>query len=197
MLAARDEEFRVASDPSCTLYPALRNPVTFPSFDDVTELEDPSTNYYTGWDEGCLVRSREWALLGEVTACEHFLRPRFALKTRTDEQFYLAFYPESPLLPGFDVAQVKVGHTFALLNAEKKRFMDMTSGVRLEQLDTCWAFKASLDELMHEAVALLAAADARARGRTPPCAVCGNAARSQCSRCKLAAFCSQECQSEA
>jgi hypothetical protein len=190
----RQKEFERAADPSCSLYPALCNPATFPSFADLTELDDPSTNYYTGWDEGLLVRSREWALLGEVTELQHFLRARFLLQTRLKENLALAFYPESLPLPGFDVTSVKVGHTFALLNAERKNFMDMTSGVRMENLNTCWTFKASLGDVIDEADKLLAAADAKEKHEQNRCFTCANPSTSRCAKCMLACFCSRECQ---
>lgn len=193
----RKKVFDAATDPACTLYRALCNPATFPSFADLTELNDPSTNYYTGWDEGLLVRSREWALLGEVTDTQHFMRPRFVLETRLEEKLALAFYPESPPVPGFDVSNVKVGHTFALLGAEKKIFMDMTEGVRMENLETCWAFKASLTDVMNEADKLLAAADAKAQNKPANCFACEKPSTSCCGKCKMACYCSRECQVKA
>ena len=190
----RQEEFETAADPACTLYKALCNPVTFPSFANLTDLNDPSTKYYTGWDEGLLVRSREWALLGEVTELVHFVRHRFVLQTRFGEELVLHFYPESLPMPGFNVRDVQVGYTFALLNAEKKTFMDMTDGVRLEQLDTCWAFKASLKDVTDEADKLLAAADAKAEKKPASCFACAKPTTSCCGKCKIARFCSRECQ---
>jgi hypothetical protein len=188
------KEFEAAADPACASYKPLCNPVTFPSFAALSDLNDPSTNYFTGWDTGIIVRSREWALIGEVTELQHFMRHRFLLQTRFEEKLILAFYPETPPLPDFDVSKVKVGHTFALLNAEKKTFLDLTEGVRMEYLDTCWAFQASLNEVMEEAERLLNAADNKAQKVPANCFTCKKPTSSCCAKCGLAYFCSRECQ---
>jgi hypothetical protein len=133
-----------------------------------------------------------------VKSAEHFSRHRFILQTRFEEELVLTFYPESPPIPGFHVDQVKVGQTFALLNAEKKRFMDLTEGVRLEEMETCWAFKGTLVDVMHEATTiLLAAADAKTHGNSVSCFYCSKVAKNCCGKCKMAHFCSRECQAQA
>jgi hypothetical protein len=189
--------FASASDPGCTTYKALLNPVTFPSFEYLTDLNDPSTEYYTGWETGYLHRSREWCFLGEVIEKQHFGRARLLVKTRRtdDEPVFVSFYPESEPVDGFDVMKVKVGHTLALLNAERKQMMDGSEGIRMEEMKTCWAFKANLADLTDEANKLLEVADAKARGETQSaCFSCGKPATNMCGKCKSAAFCSKECQ---
>jgi hypothetical protein len=189
-----EREFRLASNPACSrLYKALSHPVTFPSFSNLSDLYNPSLDY---WCEnyGVLHISRDWALIAEVTDVAFFIRPHFEVRTRDGEVFRISFYPETPPLPGFDVSSVQVGHTFALLHAERKTFMDMTEGIRLENLSSCWVFKTSLQRLQQEAEQILASADA-AHANTPiACFICGNPAASRCAKCKLARYCSRECQ---
>lgn len=197
-LEEQQREFEVAADPSCRLYPALTNPAIFPPFSALTEMDDPSTNYYTGWDTGLLVRSRNWALVAEVVQTAHdFRRPRFKLRTRDNETVFLHFYEESPPLKGFEVQQVMVGHTFVLLSAEKHKFMDLTEGVRMEYLETCWAFKGTLAQVSAEGEKLLTAADAVSSSIIPRCFLCDQETSKKCGKCKRAYFCSRECQTAA
>lgn len=60
--------------------------------------------------------------------------------------------------------EIKVGYTICILYAERKQFMDGTVGVRQEELEPCWAFKAPLQVVLQESEKLLQEEDASGEG---------------------------------
>ena len=198
--ASVEANANLKSSPS--LHKALCDPIHFPSkrnLPQIYKLENqPPTDYYKRVPEGFIVQQCDWAFLGEVTSTESFTRPVFVVQTRFfEEGFVIAVYPESPQPRGLNFAKVMVGDTIALLVPRKKTFMDGREGVRLEQLNTCWVFKATLADVMDEANKLLSAQDAKAQKTDVTCFSCKKVAKSCCGKCKKAYFCSRECQTKA
>ncbi|GIQ85269.1 hypothetical protein KIPB_006908, partial [Kipferlia bialata] len=75
----------------------LLDSVTFPPFRHLTWLENPSEDYYTGWDVGRLRPSRHWAFLGTITDVMISIRVSVGLMTRFGEKCRLYFHPETPM----------------------------------------------------------------------------------------------------
>jgi MYND finger len=113
--------------------------------------------------------------------------------------FKIAFYHDREPTNGFSFDQLRPGNTLAILYAERKTYMDGTDGVRQEDLDAVWVFKAPLAIVQEEVKKLLALADAGEGDVEHICFGCGEADTSEkrhdkCARCRHARYCSRECQ---
>lgn len=98
----------------------------------------------------------------------------------------------------FSWDQLKPGHTLCVLYAERKTFVDRTSGIRQEMLDTVCVFRAPLATVHAEAKKALALADSGGDGRYA-CFSCGKldsleGRHAACGGCHLARYCSKDCQ---
>jgi MYND finger len=131
------------------------------------------------------------------------MRPEVWLKTRHDgdQPFKLIFYHEKEPAGGFSFDQLKKGNTLCVLYAERKTFMDLHDGVRQEDVDTVWVFKAPMAVVHREAKKLLDLADAGEGDVEHSCFGCGKPDATEkrhdrCGRCRLARYCSRACQEE-
>lgn len=163
----------------------------WPSFFELTEHYDPSTFYYTGWDEGILTPRIHWCYFAEITMANyHPFRPSVLVKDRDGNEHPIIFYLDNgEVLPGYP-HDFKVGHTLALLYPSRKMFMDMSEGIRLEDTDYK-IFKCSRKQLMIESKKLESGS-----GSVKGCSSCGknDLKLSACGRCKLVWYCGQDCQ---
>jgi len=84
----------------------------------------------------------------------------------------------------------------AIHYAEKTCFPDGKEGIKQQQLNNCIVFKGSLSKVQEEAQKLLDNADAGKVSEIESCFECGKKMENlkQCSKCKLAKYCLQECQ---
>jgi len=174
----------------CPSKEALLNHVTFPCFRDVTDENDPSMVYYSGWDTGVIVTvQRHWCFIGQVVnVMPRLMRFRTFVKTRFGETTSIAFYLDNDQkLP----CEIKPGFTLCILYAERKTFLDQSTGIRQEDTEVCWAFRAPFDEVQAEAQSLLKNVD---NELSKLCFKCGQVTKTTCGRCKLASYCSVECQ---
>lgn len=90
----------------------------------------------------------------------------------------------------------------AILYATKKQFLDGSEGIRQEDLDSCYIFNTSLKNVQDEAQKLLNHADIESNENIKElveCFGCGvkSDVLSRCANCKLAKYCSKECQTKA
>ncbi len=85
------------------------------------------------------------------------------------------------------------GNTLAILYAERKTFMDMSEGIREENLDSCFVFKSSIESVFREAQKLLNDADLKSDDKKLKCFGCGVETEQmfRCSSCHLAKYCSK------
>ena len=92
----------------------------------------------------------------------------------------------------FAWSDLKQGHTVAILYAQKNR----DSKVIQDCLNKCFVFKSALVGLLDEAKNLLNDSDLQAKTEKSACFGCFNVCEkiSRCSSCKLAKYCSVECQ---
>jgi len=98
---------------ACSNKLALRNHITFPSFEMMSDLNDPSMLYYKEKSKGILGPSRHWATLIEITHDLTFGRPRCSVTNQFGESFYVHFYHEKYETPvTFKWSQLKPGGIF-------------------------------------------------------------------------------------
>lgn len=184
----------------------LRRPRFFPlCLNDLGDVNDPSTEHYKGWDEGYITPSVHWTFLVEVVTYQHqnFVgRPEIRCKDIEGTEFNVTGYFEECGRRNrwFDTRvapNIKPGYVLAIRYAESKQFMDMSTGIRLEDdhVEFVKMFPCSLEQL-------LGAADTffRMKSKTPVLCWAGceekGANLSRCSRCKTALYCSKSCQSD-
>ena len=87
---------------------------------------------------GTIERARTWCFLAEiVTVTAPFsaapVLHHLLVRDRTGKELPVYFYPECG---SFDYTELRVGRTVAILFAERHDFLDLSMGVRIENLDT-------------------------------------------------------------
>lgn len=114
----------------------LRDEATFPPFDELPGENDVDLEFYESTDGFSYRPRKHWCFLAEIVEIESFLRLRLTVKNRgtghdDDTPVVVAFYT-----PGrgreLDPSCVRKGFTLAVLYAEQHGFLDMTTGIRLE-----------------------------------------------------------------
>ena len=186
----------LVSSEECPIKTALSNHISFPSFDLMTELDDPSMIYYDFDDYGTLSPSRHWASLIEINQNISYMRPGLTGWTQFGEKVVVHFYHDNGEVPiTFSWSDIKKGNTIAILYAERKTFLDLTQGIRQEILETCYIFNGSMDEVKNEAQLLLKNADLKQKPNNEECFGCGSKSQElkQCGNCHLAKYCSTVC----
>jgi len=109
---------------TCSNKLALRNHITFPSFEMMSDLNDPSMLYYKEKSIGILGPSRHWATLIEITHDLTFVRPRCSVTNQFGESFYVHFYHEKYETPvTFKWSQLKPGGFFDGYFRTNKHFL--------------------------------------------------------------------------
>lgn len=170
----------------------LKNHQHFSAFAYLQDVNDVDDDYYQESSRGCYNPSRHWALIGEIKEINMSLRPRVLLTTRFGETFPVHFYLENSTSPScFEWDSLKPDNTMCIFYPKRHQFMDLTTGIRQENPDTVMVFPTSQEILEQECCFL---AD---HNTVPTCFGCGQQAEQQlkrCSTCKLAYYCSRDCQ---
>ena len=110
----------------------LRDEEYFPSFDDCPAEDEINFDYYTSSpDENVLRPSRHWCLFAEIMEISHLVRVRIVAKDKLGKQFPIAFY-ENAAEQDFGI--YKEGRTVAILYAKPHGFLDLTVGIRQEDV---------------------------------------------------------------
>jgi len=174
----------------CPVTQALSNHITFPSVKIMPDVDDSNKIYYDQ-DEGTPLK--HWCFLVEL----HELKQprRWSGFTPFGELVTVDFQNEPDEKPTtFAWSDLKAGNTLAILYAEKQ---DRTEIVE-ENLDSCYVFKSNLIDLLEEAKRLLNDSDMNAVDEKSSCFGCGVICEkiSRCGNCKLAKYCSRECQAK-
>jgi len=169
----------------------LANHITYPPFRRLSDEYQPSGLYYRGWDSGILQPAIHWCFVGEIIA--DVLPPVMSsvttLRTRFGEEMIVAWYTDNGVLP----ANMKKGNTLCILYAERKQFLDGRNGIRQESIGHAYVFPCTYEQLRAETHHLWRNAHEKAKH----CFQCNKATGSRCGKCKLAYYCSTECQSAA
>jgi len=97
---------------ACSNKLALRNHMNFPSFEMMSDLNDPSMLYYR-MNMGIFEPSRHWATLIEITHDLTFARPGCSGLNQFGERFSVHFYHDNDETPvTFKWSQLKPGGFF-------------------------------------------------------------------------------------
>lgn len=188
-----DDDDEEVSSEKCPIKLALRNHISFPSFELMTELDDPSTVYYDLEYRGG--PKRHWATVLQIKDNISFVRPGIIGVNQFGEEVLVHFYHDNDQFPNtFLWDDLQEENTLAILYPEKKTFFDGSEGIREENLDSCFIFKANLKDLQEEAQKLLNDFDSKKKGPyESTCFTCGIKKKSmnQCGKCKLAKYCSR------
>jgi hypothetical protein len=109
------------------------------------------------------------------------------------QEVLVHFYPEDDKEPTtFKWSDVRIGHTLAILYPTRHLFMNSTRGIRQEDLDSCFIFKANLAQLQLEAQKLIKGIEEKARNLPEcTCFACGKVKSDlkTCGNCHLARYC--------
>lgn len=131
----------------------------------------------------------------EIAQSWKFLRYSLAGWNQFGEKVLVHFYPDNNSEPTtFAWSDLKVGNTICIMYPDRKIFLDMTEGIRQEDLENCFVFDLNLEELQSEAQKLLDCADSIAKLEPlSTCFSCGQLKEdlSRCSCCRLAKYCNK------
>ena len=111
----------------------LRNARHFPTFDACPNEDVLDFDYYRSTGGSMFHPSRHWCLLAEIVEVMYFFRLRLTVKDRSGKTFPVAFYLEDDSTAPI---QCRVGDTIAILYANQHGFLDMTVGIRQEEMCT-------------------------------------------------------------
>lgn len=179
-----------SNEEKCPVTLALNNHITFPSLKMLPKDDDPKELFYnteTGTPK------QHWCFLIEL---HESLAPRtWSGFTTFGEKVVLKFDNDNDEKPTtFSWSDLKSGHTVAILYAEKYDKIQIIES----NLDSCYIFKTNFIDLFDEARHILNDADFNAKEEKSACFGCGITCEniSRCANCKLAKYCSRECQSK-
>ena len=119
------------------------------------------------------------------------------LKDRCGEDdIPIAFYPETG---SFDYRTLKKGHTICLMLAERRTFLDLSEGVRVENLDTVKVIPCALDDLFAISTFYSQCQDSCWTCKKKASATSDGEATvavelKKCANCRIALYCGKECQ---
>lgn len=178
-----------ASDEKCPVTLAFNNHIRFSSLEILPKSEDLKELFYD--QEG--IPRFHWCLLIEL---DEKINPRcWSAFTTYGERCILRFDNDKDVKPTtFAWSDLKTGHTVAILYAEKYDKMQVV----VDDLDSCFVFKSDIVDVSDEGKYLLDDADCNAKKEKSSCFGCGITCERimRCSNCKLAKYCSRECQAK-
>ena len=172
---------------------------TFPRFLDLPRDDDICASfkeYYRLGQRSTIERARTWCFLAEIiTVTAPFSTPvlhHFLVRDRTGKELPVYFYPECG---SFDYTELRVGRTVAILFAERHDFLDLSMGVRIENLDTLRVINCSLSDLFeisrcHARNGEERCWNAECEEVKPPDTIM------KCGSCRCARYCNKECQTK-
>lgn len=189
----------------------LQNTFHFPPFESLPDENDVQDGY---WGEdpnsGVFSPASTWFFMADITNDElsqiPIYRNRISVQDRAGRNdINISFYPEDG---HFDFHTLKKGHTILVTNGQKHYFLDSSSGLRIEQLDSVSVVPCSMADLL-----LLSKLYHEKRDRkcwwcdkedTTTPSTCVPAAEAsaatgpnelkKCMACKMARYCSKDCQ---
>ncbi|CZR37494.1 uncharacterized protein FPRO_02245 [Fusarium proliferatum ET1] len=165
----------------------------FPGFEDLAWDNNLDTQYYRQRDNGYWEPCKHWVFIGEIVEVHIDLRVRLTVKDRDGLEIPIAIYTESR---GVELgpSKLQVGNTIVIFYAVKHLFMDMTIGIRHEDLQYLKIFPISLDNMMQLSDKIQTHATFTKGMRT--CHGCNNKAAKlmKCAKCGFFWCCGQKCQ---
>ncbi|KAH7205909.1 hypothetical protein DER44DRAFT_317826 [Fusarium oxysporum] len=165
----------------------LRDKEHFPAFEDLAWDNHLDPHYYRERENGFWEPHKHWVFIGEID-----LRVKLTVKDRDGLEIPVAIYTEAR---GVEIgpSNLQVGNTVAIFYAVKHLFMDMTIGIRHEDLQYLKIFPISLDNMMQLIDRVETHATLTDGMRT--CHACSKSAKlMKCAKCGFFWYCSQNCQ---
>lgn len=176
----------------------LKSELYFPSFQDLCEEYGIDERYWSleenqhwnqagsqHWSQACT-----WCFIAEITDDTRSqikgLRNGVSACDRNGQDIPILFYPENGT---FDFKTLKKGHTICVMMAQKHHFLDMSIGLRIEDLDTVKVIPCAIDELF-----ALSTFCSKLKNVCWGCDVAVTVNDKRCSACRTAVYCSKECQ---
>jgi hypothetical protein len=133
---------------------------SFPSFDALPQVfnfggryRDSAENpkYYLSVKNRDVPRLH-WVLMGEITSSSCAFRHEQRITTLHGERdVRIMFYHDASETSKFDLSKLRVGSTLAILYAHQKLFLDLTKGVRQENLSSVMVFNSPISIVRSEA----------------------------------------------
>ncbi|CAF0800959.1 unnamed protein product [Brachionus calyciflorus] len=182
----------------CSVVKALRNHITFPSFELLYDITDPTESLEIYFKPERVEPLRHFAFLIQVARDISLMRPGIFGYSQFGEPVKVYFYHDKGNTPKtFSWSDFqKLGSTLVILYPVRKTFTDGQIGIRQENLNSCFIFKSNIHNLESEAQKLLDSKDAKFTNKNTQCFNCSVEKETllRCSKCKLALYCSTECQ---
>ncbi|KAF5627838.1 mynd finger and set [Fusarium sp. NRRL 25303] len=171
----------------------LQDKKHFPGFEDLAWDNNLDTQYYRERDNGFWEPRKHWVFIGEIVEVDILFRVRLTVKDRDGLEIPIAIYTESR---GVELgpSNLQVGNTIIIFYAVKHLFMDMTIGIRHEDLQYLKIFPISFDNMMQLSDKIQTHAILAEGMRT--CHGCNNKAAKlmKCAKCGFFWYCGQKCQ---
>ena len=162
--------------------------------DDLPDYDSPWGIYYK-LRHSVLAPTMHWCFLTEVIEVQLFFRPNVLVRTASGKKLMVHFYHENNEKPTtFQWTQLVPGSTLAILYAQSKCMLDLTEGIRQEDLDSVFVFKAPLSQVT-EAIQWCTKSTKSSSTVTSECSTnaCNIMDRLKtCARCNYAKYCSKE-----
>ncbi len=182
----------------------------FPSFRDLPHENNLEAGYWQCDLSGVYVPACTWFFMAEITNDEcsqnAFLRNQVRVTDRAGQRnIPIYFYPEGG---SFDFKLLKKGSTIFVANGQKHDFLDLSIGLRIEELDTVSVAPCSMDQLLTLSKTYHANKDTKcwlcrkgqSNGSSQMTGTQSSSGASsaeelkKCGACRVARYCSRECQ---
>ena len=188
----------------------LQNTHHFPSFEQLPREGELVKTY---WKQSKKRKAPKpactWFFMGEITNDEFsqisFLHNRVLVCDREgQDNIPIAFYPETGFI---DLKMLKNCNTIFVVSAQKHNFLDSAVGLRVEDLNAVSIAPCTMEEMLALSQTYHDCKETRcwwcgtgvcpscvAAGRTAACVPGEEGGLKKCSACKVARYCSKECQ---
>ena len=127
----------------------LKSRFHFPSFRNLPHENDIPDGYFVPDYRGVYVIACVWFFMGEIVNDEFsqisFLRNKVYVKDREGSQCPIYFYPERGY---FDFKSLKKGCTILVTNGQQHNFLDLSVGLRIENLATVGVAPCEMSHLL-------------------------------------------------
>ena len=190
----------------------LQNTFHFPSFESLPDENDVEDGYWGEDPEsGVFTPASTWFFMADIINDElsqiPFYRNRISVQDRAGRKgINISFYPEDGY---FDFKTLKKGHTILVTNGQKHDFLDFSTGLRIEQLDSVSVAPCNMSDLLLLSNLYYGKKDRKCwwcdKEDTTPQPVsaaaeasvaAGHGELKKCMACKMARYCSKDCQAK-
>lgn len=113
----------------------LRDQTYFPAFDGLPDENSIDLDYYTSGDGFRYIPRKHWCFFAEVVEVSHFLRLILLVRDVAGQEVSVHFYTAGRGMEQ-SISNVQPGNTIAILYAHQHAFMDLSTGIRQEEVDT-------------------------------------------------------------